>query len=228
MPALLHHASDYIVMGNLFSGLAQKDQSGRQIFTQNLGLSLADPIGILFAGANLFTRFIKNGPNYWGNEFHYGANIAAPLIISAVYGIKRFVGKTGIHQKTGYVLLPAAMAVSTVITMGAATGVVHNIPVSRHEIDAALNKIPANASVSAQSALAPHLANRKDIYLYPSIVLHCQQQNCPTVDYIVLSTAVNGWPLTDDQVSAAIKQLESDKDYTEIYNARSVHIFKKR
>jgi uncharacterized membrane protein len=90
----------------------------RQIFTQNLGFALLDPIGILFAGTNLVTRFLKPSPSYWQNAFHYGANIAAPLSISTAHGIKLFMTKTAINNQTGAILLSFAIATSTIITVG--------------------------------------------------------------------------------------------------------------
>jgi len=49
-----------------------------------------------------------------------------------------------------------------------------------------LREIPANASLSTQTALAPHLSQRRRIYLFPYAVNHA--------DYILLDTTSYTYP----------------------------------
>ncbi len=49
-----------------------------------------------------------------------------------------------------------------------------------------LKKIPANASISAQTTLVPHLSQRKRIYLFPYAVDHA--------DYILLDATSYTYP----------------------------------
>lgn len=62
-----------------------------------------------------------------------------------------------------------------------------------------INMIPANASVSAQSSLAPHLSQRTNIYLYPYGVDYA--------DYIFLDVTSDRYPFAPSDYEASVKNL---------------------
>ncbi len=69
----------------------------------------------------------------------------------------------------------------------------------------ALDEIPVDAKVSAQSFLAPHVAFREFIYHYPHV---------KDADYIVLAPAVRGtYPLSRKAYESEIRKLRDSKDW---------------
>jgi len=60
-----------------------------------------------------------------------------------------------------------------------------------------INKIPANASVSAQSSLVPHISHRKSVYLFPD--------QDTSADYVFLDVTSDIYPFysSDDYIRAA-------------------------
>ncbi|HEY7850357.1 MAG TPA: DUF2079 domain-containing protein, partial [Ktedonobacterales bacterium] len=82
-------------------------------------------------------------------------------------------------------------------------------------------EIPSNASVSAQSTLAPHLSQRTSIYQFPSGV--------PQADYIFLDvTTGNFYPFTSPEAYvAAVRQVMSSSEY-HIADAQDGYLLLKR
>jgi uncharacterized membrane protein len=70
--------------------------------------------------------------------------------------------------------------------------------------------IPADASVSAQNTLVPHLSHRRSIYQYP----YGSDQS----DYVVLDTSGFIYPFTDQQAyDQSVRDLQSSGQFRTIF-----------
>lgn len=228
LPVVFDQPHQYSKIANPLVGWADKERTIREVFIQNFGLALLNPIGLLFAGANLGMRFLLSGANYWSNNWHYGANIAAPLLISTIYGMHFFITKHKLKMHQSSILIAAAIAITTIWTTGLLSSSVKSIGVSRQSVLGGLEVIPNQASVAAQDSLAPQLSSRKHIYLYPRKDLHCfdGSKNCGKVDYIILSQNLPSWPLTREEVIEHIESLNHDDAYEKIYEDQGTFVFK--
>ncbi len=68
-----------------------------------------------------------------------------------------------------------------------------------------IHMIPANASVSAQSSLVPHISQRKNIYLYPYGV--------GVASYVFLDVTSDVYPYISSAYTNAVKNMLLDGDY---------------
>jgi len=88
------------------------------------------------------------------------------------------------------------------------------------EVRHALDKIPADARVSAQSHLCPHLAMREFIFHYPFI---------GNANYIaLLPKEGNKYPLDEKSYDQKIEEFISSGDWEYLVNRKSIIILKKK
>lgn len=81
----------------------------------------------------------------------------------------------------------------------------------------ALNLIPKDASVSAQSSFVPHLANRKHIYQYPIL---------NDAKYVVLNINEGSYPISSYEYKQKLIEMVHSKNWTITYNRPPIIIFK--
>ena len=84
----------------------------------------------------------------------------------------------------------------------------------------ALNLIPDNASVKAQTEFCPHLAFRDSVFIYPF-------QKFP-VNYMVLCKAIVPYPLSIEKHLQNIDSLSKSPIWQTVYNEDQIMIFKRK
>ncbi|GIW09250.1 MAG: hypothetical protein KatS3mg061_0307 [Dehalococcoidia bacterium] len=82
----------------------------------------------------------------------------------------------------------------------------------------AFRRIPPDASLSVQSDLLPHLAHRREVYLYPNI--HDAQ-------YVLLDNWSDYWPLTPEQFGRALDELWNNPLYRLLWQEDGYGIFQR-
>jgi uncharacterized membrane protein len=87
------------------------------------------------------------------------------------------------------------------------------------EVHQALNLIPENVIVSAQTNLAPHLAYRDTIYLFPAV---------NDAQYIALLNNGNYYPTSKEIFEIEKRKYLSSLDWKVIYNKNKTLILKKQ
>lgn len=87
------------------------------------------------------------------------------------------------------------------------------------ELYQALNLIPEDASVSAQSFVVPHVFERKNVFMFPD--------KMDEADYIILVYQNSKYPLSEEDYNMAVKRLLVDKNFKLIYCKNYTYIFKK-
>ncbi len=87
------------------------------------------------------------------------------------------------------------------------------------KIHKALQMIPADAAVSAQSMFLPHLACRKNIYQYPLI---------KNAGYIIVSLTKRSYPLSPEQLADSLVHLQQSPTWETQYHDDNVYVFRKK
>ncbi len=191
-----------------------------QIANLRIFLTMGIGFGLLFLGAPIFyflglpvllENFLSNNVNMHIMDFHYWSFFSLALILGTYYILK------SIKQKSPKLLLFS-------ITFVFISNIISNIiflPQLRSSrilkpsyykvfliragpIQELLKYIPANASVSAQAQIYPHLSERKEIYQFPII---------NNADYIILADALIAWPLSSQEYIESVNNLLNSKSF---------------
>ena len=80
-------------------------------------------------------------------------------------------------------------------------------------------KIPADASVSAQSPFLPHLAYRDKIYQFPII---------KDAEFIIYSDKEDTYPMNENTFHSLTLELENSNQWTVTYKEDGLTILKKK
>ncbi|MDY7075606.1 MAG: DUF2079 domain-containing protein [Chloroflexota bacterium] len=88
------------------------------------------------------------------------------------------------------------------------------------QVEVALQQIPADAVVAAQSPLVPHLSHRKQIYLFPWIPGGVQP------DYVVLDREMNTYPTVLEAYRSLFYRLLAGTEYEIEQQVDSLYVFR--
>jgi uncharacterized membrane protein len=140
------------------------------LFVPWLGLPLLSPL-VLVMLPTLAARFFSDKPSHWAPQgFHYSLMLAPMVAFAAVDTTRRISDRlTGLPGR----LFPIAAALLALLaglyfTFGRIKPLDElrrYTPPSRiADIEACLDVVPPNASISATSALVPHLTHRRSVF----------------------------------------------------------------
>lgn len=90
--------------------------------------------------------------------------------------------------------------------------------INRSEVFDIIEGIPSNATVSTSSALAPRLAFRKKVFLFPNI---------KNADYIILLKKEGTYPLSLDKLASEIEKLKVGNHYEAYFESETLIALKK-
>lgn len=127
-----------------------------------LGLPLLSSYGLLLIPLAL-ERFLSSSVNHWGTSFHYTAPLAPILAMAAGDALGRLRSRATTIAAVCLVLcavLPGRLPMWRVFSPS-----FYAAPPFAEAAAHAVALIPADASVVAQSAIAPHLTRRQNIYM---------------------------------------------------------------
>jgi uncharacterized membrane protein len=192
--------------------------------------SLASPLTFLISLPELLINLLSSKPQQQSIAYHYVAAEAPFVIAAMVLGLGRLSGwfgrgsgktrKRGPHR-ISRLLAGAVVAVALVATLtagplsGARPGWgLALTPAHRAVVAEALGKVPADASVSADNALAAQLSERQRITTFPLI---------GGAEYVVLDSQrrYGAWR------ARALKRLRADPDYELVFEREGVLVFKR-
>jgi uncharacterized membrane protein len=175
------------------------------LFAAWLALPLVSPL-LLVAIPSLAERFFADRPELWAQGFHYSIVVAPILAFAAIDTTARIVGRVDPSRAP----LVASAIAATVLCAGLYFTFVRLRPLDElgrytsaahaAEISACLQTIPTDASVSATSALVPHLAQRRAIYLLD------RRPFVPT-EYVAIDVVTWMFPLTPRDVDRLVDEL---------------------
>lgn len=167
---------------------------------------------------SLLLRFSSNYTQTWTNTWHHSANLVPFLAVSAIFALSKFK----IPNLPVVILLLFFLVTGGLTPNGMIWTTIQN-PIqnfSRFQyMQNAIKNIPNSAAVSAQSPLVPHLANRKDIYLFPEVY---------GAEYIVLDTSLSSYPMGYDELKNKISTLRKSKYWQVKTEDKNLIVFRKK
>jgi uncharacterized membrane protein len=157
-------------------------------------LPLLSPLSMLLVPLVL-ERFLSASVNHWGALYHYSAPLAPILAMSAGDGLARVARR--IPDARRRTLTVAILAGACVVLSAVVPGhqPLWRLFTSQHyQLTAvhragyrALQQIPPEASVVAQTAVAPHVSQRARVYLLTP--------EAPDADFVIAARVLSVWPL---------------------------------
>ena len=85
------------------------------------------------------------------------------------------------------------------------------------DVREALARIPPLAHVSAQAAIAPHLANRKWLFIFPET---------GSADYVIVDPRLDRWPVVEKRFEEAVRKVE-EKGFQLIFQRNGVRLYRR-
>lgn len=177
----------------------------------------------------LAQKLFHDQPEIWGINDHYTAEMAPIMTIGVFYTIQRFGASDKMKKVWAYVMVGLSLAL-TIHLMDHPQSLVrkdnvrvyksiHYQPVvDRDVFEKAAALVPANAAVSCQSMIHPHLAWRDKIYAFPVI---------NDADYILLFTEDGFYPLEEKVYHEKVNLLKQDSHWKIILDKKGVLLLKK-
>jgi len=189
------------------------------LFSPFLFLSLFSPILIL-ALPNLAERFFSEREMLWEPHFHYNATITPVIAMAAADGIGRLaslVSPDQARRRLITILCCIILAINVFMLPGLPLWRLSSRDFWRLRNSdkigrLALAKIPADATVTAQVNIAPHLANRRKIYvIYPTM-------SVPDSDYVIASSQVSYSPFATYREIEDYLRGQEEKGYLRVFD----------
>jgi uncharacterized membrane protein len=198
------------------------------LLVSGLYVLIRKPAYLLMLIPLFFQKFFHDNISMWGFNDQYAVEFAPVMaigIFSSIATLKRNI----IKRMLLFLSLAGCMAASirimdnTVmftdksrIRIYKAAHYNRNYDIAK--VYAAMELIPADAIVSAQSPFVPHLALRDRIYQFPII---------RDAEYIVFSVHELPYPLSEDQFIKMTRSLLASPDWGQVYHAEGFVILQK-
>lgn len=187
------------------------------------------PAFILMLFPVVAQRMLNDESTKWGINGHYSIE-SVTLLSLCVYAVIGKIRQQGARRTIGIVLM-LITGLTTLYYMKNRKPewkdtVSENIFISWHyrqdfdagEVHRALNQIPEDVVVSAQSSLVPHLCFRDKIYLYPYI---------DDAEYIVLNEKTTPYPMIREDYFTQLENLKNSPEWNLLYDSNFTYIFRK-
>ena len=157
-------------------------------------MPLASPLIVLIAPLAA-VRFWSASQNHWGTIFHYSAPLAPILAMAAADGLARvgaMVQDLQLRRRTVASLATARMVMAALLPghqplWALFSSKAYRFGPTERTGGEALGLIGANASVVAQTCVAPHLSHRLSLYRLDA--------SAPEADFIIAVDGRSPWPL---------------------------------
>ena len=190
---------------------------------------------LLFRPAYLFMlapiylqKMCSNNYGFWGINAQYSIEFI-PILSFALTDVLSGLKKHRLTLASGVV---ASTIIATLVTMDKRVSKWYNAQNTRfyqkehydagldiNQVNACLKLIPEGVSVCASSCLAPHLANRKEIYHFP----HLKE-----AEYVALIIRNRSfYPLNPDSFKAKLEALYQSDKYRVLYRDETLVILKR-
>ncbi len=160
--------------------------------------------------------------------FHYQAEVTAFIFIGTVYGARKFLrwekrlpafGGPG-DRRRAKALVGVLMA-GIFVLFGQSDILQLRKAWPRRQtwnLRAALMQVPPDARVSAQAAIAPHLANRRWLFIFPEV---------GSANYVVLDSQLDRWPVRAKHVEDEVRKRVIEKGFELVFQRNSARIYRR-
>jgi len=137
-------------------------------------LSLLSPLTLIFALPDLLINLLSNNPALRSHYYHYGAAIIPFIYISMIYGTKKLLDRLP-FKKTSFIVciyiimiaLISAWAYGPLPGAKEADLSIYRQKEQTKSIQAYLDTLPKESSISATNNIAAHVIHRQAIYNIP-------------------------------------------------------------
>jgi uncharacterized membrane protein len=193
-------------------------------------MSLLSPSRLLLAMPTLVQNILSASPHQYSIRYHYTAPLTAFVFVSAIHGARNLLTSAVWRRRLRLPMdLPAARrALAAVLIWCAVLHYGPTLPAYLRQYARTpharlttefLRRIPAQAAVSAQDTLVPHLSQRPEMYVFPNIA---------AAEYIALDTSASTVPLSADEYQRAVEVLLDGDAYRVIEQQGSLLLLQRR
>jgi uncharacterized membrane protein len=180
-------------------------------------LPLASPLSALLVPFGI-ERFLSSSPNHWGTIFHYSAPLAPIVAMAAADGLARVTSRirdASFQSRTtatlpGLCVLLAALVPGHQPLWRLFSPTFYRFGALERVGRDALRLIPADASVVAQTNVAPHLSHRPSLYRLDPLA--------PDADYVIAVDGRSTWPLANFQEIRNLLQERQARGYRVVFD----------
>jgi len=191
-----------------------------------LFLPLLSPLGLLLVPIGV-ERLLSASANHWGLGGHYSAPLAPILVMSASDGLARLarrIREPGARSRLIAGCAGASVCLSAILPGHQPLWLLFS---ARHYRDRptqqvaqqALAAVPAGASLVAQTAIAPHLSHRAQIYLL--------KNGAPDATYVIAATDLDPWPAQSDEVTQLLAE-RRQRGYVTVFDESGWVVLRRR
>jgi uncharacterized membrane protein len=180
--------------------------------------SLLSPLTLLISLPSFLIIILSTDQHMYGGVGHYSAEFVGILIASAILGLAwlaSYLSGRGFERRRvitagSLVLLVLSVSNTKVNGFGPLTDSFEWPALDAHTrlTQQMLSLIPADAPVSAEDTLDPHLSDRADIYLFP---------DTSDAQYVAMDASVNPTPDTAGQLYTAITTMLASKNWNILF-----------
>lgn len=187
------------------------------LYKQFAFLPILSPLSWLAVFPSLYLRFSSTLPHFWNTNWHYNANLEPFLAVSSILAIARFkLPKFPVAILLSFFIITGGLAPNRMIWSTLQLDLRNTF--HRSYINDSLVIIPSSASVSAQSPLVPHLANREKIYMFPEV---------SDAEYIVLDRSLSSYPIEAKSLQKEISNLRNSRFWQVAQEKQTLTVFKR-
>lgn len=166
---------------------------------------------------HLYLRFTSNYWQTWTTIYHHNAPLIPFLAVSMILAMEKFkISKYPIILLLVFSIFTSGLSPNSFIWSTFSLDLRSYAHYSY--IYNALENIPSQTAISAQSPIVPHLANREKIYLFPEIY---------DAEYIILDTSLSSYPLNMNALKEKINILEKSSFWKVVNRNKNLVIFRK-
>lgn len=188
------------------------------LYKQFAYLPILSPLSWLTVVPDLFIRFSTTYYASWTTIYHHNAELAPFLAVSSILAISYFkITKLPISLLLIFFLITSSLSPRSFVW-----GILQKDFNEIKKFDYIYNStstLPKSATISAQSPLIPHLANRERIYLFPEIY---------DAEYIILDKSLSSYPMNKSDLDYKISLLKKSPQWEIDKQVKTLIIFRKK
>ena len=193
-------------------------------------LALLGPLQLAVSAPALAINGLSNSTWQHGGGAHYSAEAIPALLVAAIFGTGWLAARAQRWlrlPRADVVLVLALIALSMAVIESRQEGILPPAKrfawpggaVRADRLAPLRERIPADAVVSAQSNVFPHLSGREKIYVFPTI---------DDAEYVLLDVAGTSDPLQIDELYAAANALLDNPQFALLAGDDGLLLFKRR
>jgi len=191
-------------------------------------LSFLSPSHLLLTIPTFFQNIMSNSKPQYTIGYQYTAPLTPFVFISAIHGLRNILNSASLrkHLRFRTEHAPSFGVIATFLVWCSIVFFGHTLPYyfvkyhmtpHTHSVNTVLRSIPDSASVSAQETLLPHLSQRPQIHVFPSI---------HETEYIILDTEASTILLSKEVYRQKVEELLHSSTYGVVFMKDSVLLLK--